>query len=80
MRNGVPTHSQGRSLALPRSIEELSDRDAAARLRRGSGKKGERSNFEGDRSNFVGDGGKNSGAVATSAASPAKSRGAGSNS
>jgi hypothetical protein len=36
-------------------VQELPERDAAARRRRASGKTGERSNFEGDRSNLEGD-------------------------
>ena len=61
-------------------IEELHERDAAARQRRASAKTGERSTSEGERSNFVGDRsnsehdrGKNSRALAKSAVSPAKS-------
>ena len=54
-------------------IEELRGRYAAARLRRASGKTGDRSNFEGDRSTSEGDRGKSLGAGAASAASPAKS-------
>jgi hypothetical protein len=48
----------------------LREHDAAASLRRASGKRGERStsegersNFEGERSNFEGDGGKTSAPV-----------------
>jgi hypothetical protein len=54
-------------------IEERRERYEAARLRRASGKTGERSNMEGERSNFEGERGKNFGAGATSAASPATS-------
>jgi hypothetical protein len=43
-----------RSLWFDR-IEELRESDSAARLRRASGKTGDRCNFEGDRSNFEGD-------------------------
>jgi hypothetical protein len=42
-------------------IEELRERYQAARLRRASGKTGERSNSEGDRSNSEGDRGKTAG-------------------
>jgi hypothetical protein len=59
-----------RSLRCDR-IVELRERDAAARVRRTSDKRGERftfegepSNFEGERSTFEGDRGKNSRAVA----------------
>lgn len=41
-------------------IEELRERSAAARLRRASGKTGDRSNFEGERSKSDGDRGKDS--------------------
>jgi hypothetical protein len=61
-----------RSLWFDR-IEELRERYAAKRLRRASAKTGESSNSEGERSNSERDRGKNVGAGAASAASPAKS-------
>jgi hypothetical protein len=54
-------------------IDELCERYVIARLRRASGKTGERSKSEGERSNSESDRGKTSGAGAASAASPAKS-------
>ena len=46
-------------------IEELRERYAVTRLRRTSGKRGERSTSEGERSNSEGDGGKTFRAGAT---------------
>jgi hypothetical protein len=57
-------------------IEELLERYVIARLRRASGKTGDRSTLQGDRSNLEGDGGKNRVAGAAQAVSPANLYGA----
>jgi hypothetical protein len=78
--SGVSVHTDVDRSFWDDHIGELRERSAVARLRRASGKTGERSNFEGERSNvegersnFEGDRGKSSRAGAASAVSPARS-------
>jgi hypothetical protein len=73
LTQGVDAFTEVDRLVWYELTEEFRKRDAAACLRRASGKIGDRSNSEGDRSNFEGDRGKSFGFAAASAASPANS-------